>query len=63
MVGNTKCYYVRAEEFTKLENILKIFKVIALHVFLKTNRKLTESDLAEKQKVNEVFALDIVKMV
>ena len=62
-VGKVVCHYIRAEEFTQLENVLRIMKILSLYIFKKTNMKLNASTASSKEKINDIFALDIVKMV
>jgi len=62
-VGKVVCRYIRAEEFTVLDKVLQILKVLSLYIFKKTNMKLNASKASSKEKINDIFALDIVKMV
>ena len=56
------CRFTSAHEVAKVENAIEILKTISLTVIRSTNERFDASNLHRTEKVNNVFALDLVKM-
>jgi hypothetical protein len=61
-VGKTTCPFTTVDAFSKFENVFLVLQNLSLAIFKSTNLKLDSSSETEKKKINEIYALDVVKM-
>ena len=51
-----------AEQFTTVNNITSVLENLSLYICKTTNELVNQSTASSKEKINELFALDLVKM-
>ena len=61
-VGTTVCPYNTCEELADSTNIMEVFKYMALSIYKDINEKMAQSKVSQKQKVNNLFGADLVKL-
>lgn len=61
-IGKTTCPFTTVEAFTNFDNVFNVLQNLSLAIFKSTNLKLDSSSETEKKKINEIYALDVVKM-
>ena len=60
---NSKCPAKTIDEFIHFENLTQTLATRASFLIMQTKKLMSESDLTEKQKHNERYAVSVQKMI